>query len=104
MQGLSGRFRRSDSVLLGADLSMLGRCSVPEAATSGRSFWILDDLSPLQQLVDVAVGENHLFEPRHAYRLAGGGGGTLQPGRHVKFSKTPMTNLYLAMLERMGGF
>ena len=34
--------------------------------------------------------------------LAGGGAGTLQPGRHVKFdSKVPMTNLYLAMLERM---
>lgn len=34
--------------------------------------------------------------------LAGGGNGTLQPGRHVKFSKTPMANLYLAMLDRMG--
>ncbi len=44
-------------------------------ATSGRSFWILDDLSPLQQAADVAAGEHHLFAPRHAYRLAGGGGG-----------------------------
>ena len=35
--------------------------------------------------------------------LAGGGGGTFQPGRHVKLSQsTPMTNLYLAMLDRMG--
>jgi hypothetical protein len=35
--------------------------------------------------------------------LAGGGAGTLQPGRHVKFeSKVPMTNLYLSMLDRMG--
>jgi hypothetical protein len=35
--------------------------------------------------------------------LAGRGGGTLTPGRHVRFAKdTPMTNLYLAMLERMG--
>ena len=34
--------------------------------------------------------------------LAGAGGGTLQPGRHVKFSKTPMANLYLALLDRMG--
>ena len=34
--------------------------------------------------------------------LAGGGGGTLQPGRHVRVAKdTPMTNLFLAMLERM---
>jgi hypothetical protein len=35
--------------------------------------------------------------------LAGGGSGTLQPGRHVAFQgQTPMTNLYLSMLERMG--
>jgi hypothetical protein len=35
--------------------------------------------------------------------LAGGGGGTLHPGQHVKLGKsTPMTNLYVAMLERMG--
>ena len=35
--------------------------------------------------------------------LAGGGGGTLQPGRHVCFDReTPMTNLYLSLLDRMG--
>jgi hypothetical protein len=35
--------------------------------------------------------------------LAGGGAGSLKPGRHVRFPKdTPMTNLYLAMLERVG--
>ena len=35
--------------------------------------------------------------------LAGGGGGTLKPGRHMKLGKsTPMTNLYISMLERMG--
>jgi hypothetical protein len=35
--------------------------------------------------------------------LAGHGNGTLNPGRHVKLNeKVPMTNLYLAMLERMG--
>jgi hypothetical protein len=34
--------------------------------------------------------------------LAGGGAGTLHPGRHVKFEKVPMTNLYLSMLDRMG--
>jgi hypothetical protein len=35
--------------------------------------------------------------------LAGGGAGTLTPGRHWKLDgKVPMTNLYLAMLERMG--
>lgn len=35
--------------------------------------------------------------------LAGGGGGTLHPGRHLRFNQEiPMTNLYLSMLERMG--
>jgi len=35
--------------------------------------------------------------------LAGGGYGTLRPGRHVVYEKdTPMTNLYLSMLDRMG--
>lgn len=35
--------------------------------------------------------------------LAGGGGGTIQSGRHIRVSKeTPMANLYMSMLERMG--
>jgi hypothetical protein len=35
--------------------------------------------------------------------LAGRGNGTLRPGRHIRFAdETPMTNLYLSMLDRMG--
>ncbi len=35
--------------------------------------------------------------------LAGAGGGTLKPGRHMRFpAETPMNNLYLSLLERMG--
>jgi hypothetical protein len=35
--------------------------------------------------------------------LAGGGGGTLAPGQHLQLrDSTPMTNLYISMLERMG--
>jgi len=35
--------------------------------------------------------------------LAGRGGGTIQTGRHVRFDReTPINNLWLAMLERMG--
>ena len=34
--------------------------------------------------------------------LCGHGAGALQPGRHVKFSETPMTNLYLTLLSQMG--
>jgi hypothetical protein len=34
--------------------------------------------------------------------LAGGGGGTLNPGRFVKHPSAPLTNLYLSMMDRMG--
>ena len=35
--------------------------------------------------------------------LAGRGGGSVKPGRHVRYpSKTPLTNLYLSLLDRMG--
>ena len=34
--------------------------------------------------------------------LAGGGGGTITPGRHIHVGETPMTNLYMALLDRMG--
>ena len=35
--------------------------------------------------------------------LAGRGGGTLTPGRHVQYDRdTPLCNLYLSMLDRMG--
>jgi hypothetical protein len=34
--------------------------------------------------------------------LAGNGGGTLSPGRHVKHGSKPMTNLFLTMTDRLG--
>jgi hypothetical protein len=34
--------------------------------------------------------------------LAGGGGGTLTPGRYVKHGSRPMTNLFLGLADRMG--
>lgn len=35
--------------------------------------------------------------------LAGGGGGTIQTGRHINYKRgTPLTNLYRSMLNRMG--
>lgn len=39
------------------------------AATQGRAFWILDDLSPLQQ--SAGSGPIHLFTPRAAWRMGG---------------------------------
>ncbi len=38
--------------------------------TYGRGFWILDDLSPLQQLTpEIVASASHLFAPRDAYRF-----------------------------------
>jgi len=43
------------------------------AATQGRSFWILDDLSVLHQIDDaVASSDVHLFKPEDSYRMEGG--------------------------------
>ena len=50
-------------------------------ATHGRSFWVMDDLSPLRQLTPALTAkEAHLFKPRDTYRVSfgsgrGGGGG-----------------------------
>jgi len=44
--------------------------------TYGRGFWIMDDVTPLQQFTDeVARSEMHLFKPRPAYRLHSVAGG-----------------------------
>ncbi|HZD53099.1 MAG TPA: hypothetical protein VE175_08630, partial [Woeseiaceae bacterium] len=49
------------------------------AATQGRAFWILDDITPLRQLDgDVKGGALHLFAPADAYRLDGSGWGEEQ--------------------------
>ena len=46
------------------------------AATHGRSFWILDDLSALRQLnPEITRTPAHLFKPRKVYRASFGGGG-----------------------------
>jgi hypothetical protein len=50
-------------------------------ATYGRGFWILDDVTPLQQLSDgVLESSVHLFEPRPAYRFRNKESHVSQPG------------------------
>ena len=84
-------------------------------------FYISEYARFLQQLKNLKEGEGSLLDNtmivygsgigdgnKHNHNdlpliLAGGGGGTLQSGRHTRANDgTPMTNLYLAMLERMG--
>jgi photosystem II stability/assembly factor-like uncharacterized protein len=44
-------------------------------ATHGRGFYIMDDITTLEQMSDAIVASNaHLFKPRDQYRLASGGG------------------------------
>ena len=51
------------------------------AATHGRSFWILDDVSPLRTLTpEVQQNPAHLFEPRTTVRVRGGGAAKILPG------------------------
>ena len=50
-------------------------------ATHGRSFWILDDLTPLHQMADaVAASDAHLFAPRRSMRWRAYRGHGVKPG------------------------
>ena len=57
------------------------------AATHGRGFWILDDLSVLRQLAPEQLQQDvHLFKPRDTYRIVPGfffGGGSFGLGRRL---------------------
>ncbi len=47
------------------------------AATQGRSFWIIDDLTPLHQINnDIIKNDLILYKPMDSYRMSGGNGKT----------------------------
>lgn len=46
-------------------------------------------------------GNKHLHEDLPAI-IVGRGNGKLKPGRHIRYAETPMTNLYLTLLDKMG--
>ena len=51
------------------------------AATHGRSFWVLDDLSPVRQAADIRAADKVvLYKPSDATRGRVGGGGRRRPG------------------------
>jgi len=60
------------------DLAIQKREKELVVATQGRSFWILDDLPLLHQMMDAgglsAAGETRLYKPKECYRMPGGGG------------------------------
>ncbi len=61
------------------DLAIQKREKDLVVATQGRSFYILDDLTVLYQLVDAQKADAFLFKPEDAYRTPGGGGGFQLP-------------------------
>lgn len=82
------------------------------AATHGRSFWILDDLTPLHQITEeVAHADVFLFKPRDAYRMRGRGWprpnmGQNPPSGSVIFyylKDKPKEEVKLAFLDSEGG-
>jgi len=54
------------------DLVIQKRESDLVIATHGRSFWILDDLTPLYQLADASKSKVTFYKPRKVYRKRGG--------------------------------
>ncbi|MGH9332537.1 MAG: VPS10 domain-containing protein, partial [Vicinamibacteria bacterium] len=68
-------------------------------STQGRSFWVLDDVSPLHQITDeVRKSDAHLFAPRTAYR----GGSVEGASLNYYFSKLPEKEVTLEILDGSG--
>jgi photosystem II stability/assembly factor-like uncharacterized protein len=82
-------------------------------ATQGRSFWVLDDLTPLHQLNSKMIQQNlWIYTPRPTYRLRGGSAdNVIRAGQnppngamiHYYLNSTPDSNLVtLKILEQDG--
>ncbi len=85
-------------------------------STQGRSFWILDNLSPIHQLNDKIASEDaYLFQPREAIRMPnrGNGGGIGRSGPSPQYpsvgamidyylSKAPEGEVQLEILDGAG--
>jgi photosystem II stability/assembly factor-like uncharacterized protein len=100
------------------DLGIQKREKELVVATQGRSFWILDDLPLLHQLMDAgglnSVSDTKLFQPRGSYRMPGGGGfplpATATVGRnpangvvvYYSLKSKPTTDLVLEFFDSSG--
>lgn len=82
------------------------------AATQGRSFWLIDDLTPLHQLSDeIAKADAYLYKPMPSYRMGGGFGfgrpskteGRNHPGGVMLHYYVKDTTKAVASLEIMDG-
>ncbi len=82
-------------------------------ATHGRSFWILDDLTPLHQLDEkVAAAGAYLFKPRDAFRMPGGSFPIPKTGRNPAsgtvityyFKEKPKQEVVLEIMDSNGAW
>ena len=80
-------------------------------STQGRSFWVLDDITPLRQITDQVAGSDaHLYQPRRAYRVnSDGGRGEFAPdplpGKaliHYYLAAVPEAAVSLEILDASG--
>jgi photosystem II stability/assembly factor-like uncharacterized protein len=74
------------------------------AATQGRAFWILDDLTPLRQVNDlVKASDVHLFKPRDAVRFPSSSRREPPPAAGTNPPAGAILDYYLseAMIERL---
>jgi photosystem II stability/assembly factor-like uncharacterized protein len=72
------------------------------AATQGRSFWVLDDLTVLHQITDESRrAEVHLFKPEETYRMAGASGGR-QPNAAVGENPPSGVVVYYSLKSKPG--
>jgi photosystem II stability/assembly factor-like uncharacterized protein len=86
------------------DLAIQKREKELVVATQGRSFWILDDLALLHQLMDAggfnAVGETRLFKPKDSYRMPGGGGAPLPASATVGRNPANGVVIYYSLKDK----
>ena len=71
--------------------------------TYGRGFWIMDDITPLQQLTDeILDSPAHLFKPRPAYRLhrqTGGSSGSASATINYYLKEAPKGPISITLLD-----
>jgi len=74
--------------------------------TYGRGFWIMDDITPLQQLTDdVLKSDGYLFKPRPAYRLhavSGGQGGSREAHINYYLKDVPSGPVTITIIDEEG--
>ncbi len=74
------------------------------AATHGRSFWILDDLTPLRQYTDELRGATtHLFTPRDFVRLRANKGYGSDPGPAMSYRMAGTTVVTFKQKKKPNG-